>query len=216
LVNQALPQADSLFKAAIKLIQEVPPKVETDGQLKSTEEPLIGAISRFMSLLVAIPGHPEQGPFYLVKGLLKVIGAYPWEAGSTAKVRLHMNALSLLASYQQTRLPYHIKGVDSNDVLYGGDPDYLAELQAIISKILEEILQSLTDMPGKSQSKLALDLFNYTLAFAELNAKSATLAVNLFSLAKKEGEAAYLNQSLSYLKGKESNLARELLKKLQA
>jgi hypothetical protein len=59
-----------------------------------------------------------------------------------------------------------------------------------------------------------LDLFNYTIAFAELNAKSATLAANLYALAKKEGEVVYLVQSLVPLRLKEGNLAKELLKKL--
>jgi hypothetical protein len=66
----------------------------------------------------------------------------------------------------------------------------------------------------KNQARLALDLFNYLLSFAELNTKSATLAVNLFSLAKQNSDQAYLANSIQYLKTKEGNLARELLKKL--
>lgn len=104
LANQALSQADTLFKSAIKLVQEVPAKVgkfskkkkkfskkkplnlwillntiEVESQgMKSTEESLISFLRNFLSSLVVVPGHPEQGPFYLVKGLLKVINDYPW------------------------------------------------------------------------------------------------------------------------------------------
>lgn len=39
---------------------------------------LVNFINSFAGLLVVIPGHPEHGPFYLVKGLIQVISAYPW------------------------------------------------------------------------------------------------------------------------------------------
>ena len=39
LLNTAIAQAESIFKAAITLMQEVPPKVEIEGQgIRSTEE----------------------------------------------------------------------------------------------------------------------------------------------------------------------------------
>jgi hypothetical protein len=78
LMNQAVGQADSLFKSAIKLLQEVPPRLEIDGQSKSSDELMVSTINSYLSLLVAVPGSPEQGPFYLIKGLLKVIKEYPW------------------------------------------------------------------------------------------------------------------------------------------
>jgi hypothetical protein len=73
LANQSLPQADSLFKAAITLVQEIPPYTETieAGGSRSNETWLLNFISYFAAVLVAVPGHPEQGAFYLVKGLIK-------------------------------------------------------------------------------------------------------------------------------------------------
>ena len=52
--------------------------IEVDGQIRVTEEQLVGFICNFASLLIAVPGHPEQGPFYLIKGLLKVVSEYSW------------------------------------------------------------------------------------------------------------------------------------------
>jgi len=220
LKNQSLPQADSLFKAAIKLIQEVPSKIDIDNQPTSSEEPLISYLNSFFSMLVVMPGHPEQGPFYLIKGLLKVISDYPWEVTSTAKCRIFLNMLSLMSTYFQTKIPYRMNGVDSNDILYGGDSGYTNELQAIINKLLELVLDEIAKYSKpetentKLQGKLAIDVFNYIISYSELNAKSATLAFQLYGLASKAENPKLLQSSLLYLKTKEGTLAKELHKKL--
>lgn len=61
-------------------------------------------------------------------------------------------------------------------------------------------------------------MFNYLLSFSQLNPKSATLAVNLMGVVKKNIDAKnpYLVQSLNYVKTKEGPLAAELYKKLVA
>jgi len=154
--------------------------------------------------------------------LLKVIADYPWEVTTTAKGRVYMNILSLLSAYAQTKLPYRVTGVESNDVLYGGDSGYITELQAIIGKVLEMILDEIakfskpeTENP-KSQGKLALDLFNYIISYSELNAKSATLAFQLFGLAAKAENPKLIQSSLHYLRTREGTMAKELYKKLVA
>jgi len=221
--NQAVSQADGLFKSAIKHVQEVPPRIETDGQSKSTDLPLCEILHDFISLMILVPGHPEQGPFYLIKGLLKIIAEYPWEKSSQSKAKLYMAVLSMFSSFGQPKLPYHINGVDCNDVLYGGDLNYANELQSVINKVLDELLEELaklaqpdSEVSPQAQGKLALDLFNHLLSYSVLNAKSATLAVNLYSLAKKnlDGSSPYLANSLASVRTKEGNLAGELYKKL--
>mmetsp|Transcript_29295 Transcript_29295/g.41243 ORF Transcript_29295/g.41243 Transcript_29295/m.41243 type:complete len:982 (+) Transcript_29295:64-3009(+) len=226
LMNQALPQADAMFKSAIKLIQEVPAKIDLDSQGgRSTEPAMVELLSEFSSLLLVVPGDPEQGPFYLVKGLLKAISDYPWSKGTTAKIRIYLSILSLLSAYSQPKFPYHIQSVDSNDKLYSGDPDYAGELQAIINKILDDVLQEISTLTPESgenvgalQSKLTLDVFNHLVSFSQLNPKSATLAVNLWAVVKKNMDMKnpYLVQSLNYVKSKEGPLAAELYKKLMA
>jgi hypothetical protein len=53
------------------------------------------------------------------------------------------------------------------------------------------------------------------LAFAQLNPKSATFAITLFNIAKKQlDNSPYLKNSLAYLKSKDSPLAQELHKRL--
>jgi hypothetical protein len=80
----------------------------------NSEEMLVNFILSFVSLLVVAPGHPEQGPFYLIKGLLQVVNIYPWEDGSTAKARIFMALLDLFSTLSQKDLPYHISGGTRN------------------------------------------------------------------------------------------------------
>jgi len=143
LQNQALPQADGLFRSAIKLIQEVPPRIEIDQQIRSTHDSLVSFLNTFVASLVFIPGHPEHGPFYLVTALIKVISEYGWDTSSSSKISVFFNILSLMSTYKQNKFPYHLANVESNDLLYGGDEKYLNELQTIIDKLVEQILEDL-------------------------------------------------------------------------
>ncbi|KAL6057485.1 Trafficking protein particle complex subunit 6B [Balamuthia mandrillaris] len=194
-MNQALPQADSLLKAAITLIQEVPSSIEDEystTRRKNTDPMLLSVIQHFSAVLVVAPGHPEHGPFYLIKGLVKVVQDREWEATTGYKSYALLALLSMFCAHYQDKLPYHINGLESNDVLYGDDPAARKELEMIIDKLIELILQQLaalkktnTATAKREQVALALALFEHTICLAELNAKSATLAANLFNLAKK-------------------------------
>jgi len=63
--------------------------------------------------LIVLPGHPEHGPFYIVKGLLKVLNDYPFEVGHGGRSMCLLSILPALASLYQTELPYHInKGTE--------------------------------------------------------------------------------------------------------
>jgi hypothetical protein len=57
-------------------VQEVEPVIDTDGQVRSTEDQLIPFLYNFVSVLVIAPWHPEHGAFFLTKGLLRVIKEY--------------------------------------------------------------------------------------------------------------------------------------------
>lgn len=166
-------------------------------------------LANFCSLLILVPGHPEHGPFYLTKGLMKVVKEYPWPEVTVGRAQVYLNLLALFAAQKGT-LPYHIAKLDSNDVFYRGDADYHAELQAVLDKLVEELLLELSKLKeasggsaavGVMQARLALDFFNLTAAFAELNPKSAALAANLLNMAKKAPEIKpYLLQTLNYVR----------------
>ncbi|HEY9818572.1 MAG TPA: hypothetical protein V6D20_22600, partial [Candidatus Obscuribacterales bacterium] len=212
LQNGSLPQAESLLKAAITLVQEVPLEADFDGSGRavSTGAALASYLRSFCGLLIVMPGHPEHGPFYLTKGLIKVVKEYPWPEGSTGRANVFLGMISLFAG-MNGKLPYHIAKLESNDLFYLGDEDYKEELQAIINKLVEEVLEELSKLKemgagsqqvANLQCRVALDFFNHTTAHSELNSKSAKLAVNLFQMSKKSSDSAikaYRTSSVDYL-----------------
>ncbi|EFA82898.1 hypothetical protein PPL_03676 [Heterostelium album PN500] len=227
--NQALSQADSLLKAAITLIQEIPAITEF-RQVKSTEDWTVAYLSEFISLLVVAPGHPEAGPFYLIKALHKVIKDYQWERATTGKARVLIQMMNLCSAWAQNSLPYHIERVESNDELFASDPDFVSELNEFYGLLIKEVLAELNilkdEIDPSTQKKMVfvcLDLISVTLNIAELNSKTASLIFNLYSLAKKSiptssySELTYLKNTLNYIGTlNSSKLAGDLYNKLNS
>jgi len=174
---------------------------------------------------VVVPGHPDLGPFYLIKGLLNAVKDYPWEKGGGTRMRVYMNMMVLFSILAQHKLPYHVgdsvKGasaLDSNDVLYAREESYLTELQALLDKLLDEIL---TELAASKQPTLALELLNSLVFSAQLTPASAALAYDLFSLAHKgcqtKEEKAFLRntlQSISRCAATKGRLYQELSRRL--
>jgi hypothetical protein len=65
-----------------------------------------------------------------------------------------MSVLSLFSAYGQPKFPYHYNNVEANDTLYGGDVDYQNELQALIGKVLEELLEDLAKLKEDSDESV--------------------------------------------------------------
>ena len=128
LQNQCLPQTDTFLKAAISLIPEMPPQedgvVEGRGKVH-TEARLAAYLKSLLSTLVVVPGHPDHGLFYIVKGLLNAIPRYPWQEHTGMLTSVYIDMLGLLACYAQKKFPYSLPQVESNDVLYCGAPGYV-------------------------------------------------------------------------------------------
>ncbi|KAF2072220.1 hypothetical protein CYY_006465 [Polysphondylium violaceum] len=228
LQNQALSQADALLKAAITFVQEIPPILEFK-QVKSTEDWTVSYMSDFISLLVVVPGHPENGPFYLINAVHKVIKDYQWDLGSTGKARILIQIIALLSSWAQPALPYHIDKVESNDQLFTEDPEFVFELNELYNSIIKEILtelNTLKDEPDQSTQKkmvnVCLDLVNKLLEIGELNSKTASLIFNLYNMAKKSIPASshtdltYLKNTLNYISTLDSKMGKDLYSKLSA
>lgn len=196
-VNNLLGQADVLFKIAIETIADVPQLLICEnGTTIQTEKDLLLFIRYLISSMVAVPGHPEHGPFYLFKGLVKVVNDYQWTPGSSARVEIFIDMLRCLSAFFQTELPYHYVGASaSNDELFVGDETYQEDIVTIGNHILGEIMKHMSEL-GKDedasskhkQSLCALDLFSVIAFLAEPSRDMLLLAFNLFNLAKKQQE----------------------------
>jgi len=226
LVNGMIVQAEGFLKAAISLVPEVPPSIEVYKLVLQTEEELVSFLRNFAAFLLLFPGHPEHGPFYLVKGLLNAVQSYePWngEHGSVGKSRVFLGVLSLFCTYAQRSFPYHIARVESNDDLYGGEPAYSRALAPFLDTLVSELLQQLSKigergdlLAKKQQGTLALDLANVLVSSFSMNAASATLVVRLVQLAQKSNavDVAYLNATIRNIQAKRGGLFPDIAAKL--
>uniref|UniRef100_A0A4W4H191 VPS35 endosomal protein-sorting factor-like n=1 Tax=Electrophorus electricus TaxID=8005 RepID=A0A4W4H191_ELEEL len=193
LANQCLSQADAFMKAAVSVLPEVPRTIVVEGKQRSSESFLLEFISSFLSTLLVVPDHPEQGVLYLVRGLLNMVQDYTWEDSSDAKVRVYISALPLLAAMSQESYLYTILNVDSNETLYGGDPKFVAEISRLCETLIGQVLDHLKTLGREEvmhrQGSLAFSLFSCLLAHADLrNNKLNQLAVNLWNLSHKNGQ----------------------------
>uniref|UniRef100_A0A1B6GS92 VPS35 endosomal protein-sorting factor-like n=1 Tax=Cuerna arida TaxID=1464854 RepID=A0A1B6GS92_9HEMI len=193
LSNQCLGQVDACIKDALSLVPEVPTQLEVEGKMRSSEQFLEGYLCQLLSTLLIVPDSPEQGVLYLTRGLLNVLQHYTWDTSSCARARVYLRALDMLSVAAQVCYPYHVRKVDSNDVLYGSDPKFLVEINKTCSVIVEEVLNQLKVLGAadlyKQQAALALDLFTTVMMRGDLSSPGlATLAVNLWNLANKHNQ----------------------------
>eukprot|EP00735_Rhodelphis_limneticus_P012451 TRINITY_DN571_c0_g1::TRINITY_DN571_c0_g1_i1::g.10448::m.10448 TRINITY_DN571_c0_g1::TRINITY_DN571_c0_g1_i1::g.10448 ORF type:complete len:953 (+),score=366.68,sp/Q557H3/U505_DICDI/38.11/0.0,Vps35/PF03635.12/0.067,Vps35/PF03635.12/0.00062,ACDC/PF14733.1/2.3e+03,ACDC/PF14733.1/3,ACDC/PF14733.1/1.2e+04,ACDC/PF14733.1/5.9e+03 TRINITY_DN571_c0_g1_i1:21-2879(+) len=214
LASQCTVQAETFFKEAIVLVQEIPSSLGPDQSVKTMEEPLVSFLRYFASALVVVPGHPQHGACYLVSALITVVNEFPWDESGDGKARVLMAMLQLFSTYTQRSLPYHINRLDSNDTLFAGDSAYHDEVLNLSRGILEEMLNELARLGEvdnvvvkRKQGALALDLFNTLVTVGSLEGTGLKLASNLFGLAKKgSAPAPYLKASHALVQRKAANL----------
>lgn len=161
------------------------------GEGAAREEALVGMLCGAVSFFVAVPGHPEHGPFYLVTGVLNVVQAAAWKLPSS-RPTIYLKLLALFSAYAQRSLPYTVPGVDSNDVLYAAEPEYTEQLGSLAAQLLELLLEQLKLLGDRSeaassraQASFALQLFELVAATTTLDAAAVALAANLHGLAAK-------------------------------
>ena len=225
LKNQSVSQAESLFKAAVAAIDEVPPTIENarDRKSRSSEPELVEFIKHFVALLVAVPGHPELGPFYLLRGLFHVIKEYPFEEGSIARAEAYVSMITLLSTSKKPPFPYHLEGVDGNDVLYAGTVEYEAEVNDFINELIPlvwaeiQVFKKMQKLPGMKikKAKISLDLLNIVLTSTTLTPELAKLVQELHATAAKNKTHSLFNKNtLTWLRTKALTERNNLLAKL--
>lgn len=169
---------------------------------------MLGFVQNFCSSLVIMPGHPEFGPFYLIRGLLNALAKYEWNEKSGIKLNAYLAVIPLLCVYFQRKHPYHVDGIASNDELFGGNAEFMQELQGYILTFVEdsssqllEIMEDTKTLPGVG-GILALDFVNQLLFSFECEASSASFMSRMMKLAIKSSDSMkasdkiYLNNTL--------------------
>jgi hypothetical protein len=131
---------------------------------------------------------------YLLRLLLDVVKDYPFDTSNGSLCVIYCHILDMLSIAAQESYPYHIPNVISNDDLYGMDPKFIGEINALCSQVTDLVLIQLkyfgvTHQP-RLQGTLTLDLFIRIITSASLQSeKTFTLAVNLWNLALKNRQS---------------------------
>ena len=152
----AVPQAEGLAKAAISTLAEA---AEGDAATATDDSPaakgaaatpaaspseLASCAAGLAGLLVAMPGHPHHGPFYLLRGLLSALQRLPWSDTAEGRAQ-HARALSAClrccGALAQSPTPYRAEATDTNDVLYAAEPSYGEELLIIATDVATRALR---------------------------------------------------------------------------
>jgi hypothetical protein len=152
LFNQCIAQADTFFTEAIDAIAKVPAQIVVDRSRRSSEPMLVEITSNIISALVIAPGHPKEGPFFLVKRLMNVLGEYKWQSGNKTKIGLYIKVAQLLCAYSQKQLPYRVQAVESNDTLYAGATKYQQELKSTIKVVMNALVKMLSMLSSDQRS----------------------------------------------------------------
>jgi len=200
--NQMTMQAEAFIKGAMKLIPDLPETFTVGGKSRELVSTLlVEYVGNFCGVLLCIPGHPDHGPFYLVRGLQKSLERWkPWENDNSAdKARVLLKILGLCCAYWQDRFLYRVEGVDSNDLLYGGTKEYRVELIELINDAMNEVMNIIAAMgkdtksiiKQKQYSSLVLQFMEVMITNFELNAQVAS---RTFKCYKFVAENKYTNQ----------------------
>ncbi|KAL3663235.1 hypothetical protein V7S43_011644 [Phytophthora oleae] len=125
---------------------------------------VVRVIAQLMSVLVYAPSLNDDDAFYFVTALRKaVLERMVWTSQSSssnslrleagvARVRVLLMLIQLYALWGQRSLPGRLNGVDSNDVLYGGDDAFFNEVQTRFSSTVAELVREIEALGAETEA----------------------------------------------------------------
>lgn len=129
----------------------------TGGALTpALDEELAQLVRSLAATLVVTPGHPERGALHHMLSLSRAVAAHPWGPTTCwdAKPRALCGVLHALAALRQQKLPYHLPGVESNDVLYAGDEGYALEVDELAAACAAQAIAAVDGGGGQGESAM--------------------------------------------------------------
>ncbi|CAI5733304.1 unnamed protein product [Peronospora destructor] len=161
LVTSCIPQMDAMVKAAIVMLADfdlsaVRPSFSCDtnlGMVTSSAPIHAAAVGLF-----GVVGTSSSSS-YKIDEVMSVVGELLFWSGwhgfrgahllslrleaGVARVRVLLMLAKVYALWAQQSLPGRLDGVDSNDVLYGGDDAFYNEVQVRFSSVVEEVARDI-------------------------------------------------------------------------
>ena len=147
LMNNLISECDSICRGIITGIQreiyEFLDKLEADFVINFSKS--------LLGFLVMVPSNPDD-PFQLIRGFINLFTSESLHKTllvSRVKLSIFLSMSKFVTTQLQTRLPYHVFNVDSNDEIFTGDQRYILEGNEIVETILTEILNEISEFDGK-------------------------------------------------------------------
>jgi predicted RNA-binding protein len=146
-MNNLISECDSICRGIITGIQreifEFLDKLEADF--------IINFSKSLLGFLIMVPSNPDD-PFQLIRGFINLFTSESTPKTllfSRVKLSIFLSMAKFVTTQLQTRLPYHVFNVDSNDDIFTGDQNYIMEGNQIVETILTEILNEISEFDGK-------------------------------------------------------------------
>ena len=149
-----------------------------------------------------VPDNPEHGVLYLVRATLNAINKYPWDKNQPIKTLVLIDAIKMFSTACQEVYPYGYEHLESNDVLYGLDEKFIAEICSMTGTMVNLVLDHVNYFDeiksNEASIKIKIQLFFVIINFGNLEEKPdlKLLAVTLGqmiqsseTIAKKEKDA---------------------------
>ncbi|XP_058210972.1 uncharacterized protein LOC131323282 [Rhododendron vialii] len=160
LLSGLVSHSDGLLDSAIFCLQTMDQM--DDLRLPSDVDWILSFMRKLCSLLVLVPGNPQQGVTYILRSMLAPINSQSWVSSRT-RTRVLCAVLSLAATLSQFELPYHANHelVLGNDRLFYGDPIYSQELLSLSASVLQNLVDNIIQEPSRvARGSMALEACN--------------------------------------------------------
>ena len=183
LMNNLISECDSICRGIITGIQR-----EITEYLDKLEADFIINFSKsLLGFLIMVPSNPDD-PFQLIRGFINLFTAETNNKTllfSRVKLSIFLSMTKFVTTQLQTRLPYHVFNVDSNDEIFTGDQKYLMEGNQIVETILTEILNDISEFDGKitqydfDEFEFLINTCGTCIEIFKYNFQRTTFAVNV-------------------------------------
>ncbi|GMY31180.1 VPS35 endosomal protein sorting factor-like isoform X1 [Fagus crenata] len=176
--------SDGLIDSAMNCLQSLD---LVDGSRTSTDvEGILSAIQKLCSLLVMVPGNPEQGVTYFPNNILSLVSSRSWMT-PRMRTRIFCTILTLTATLSQNKLPYHADHGEilGNDLLFFGDSSYLHELVSLAEFVLQNLVDTIQQETSRAaRGSMALEACNCIASSFMLSNEISQVCSKLIETAK--------------------------------
>ncbi|EAY18986.1 hypothetical protein TVAG_246640 [Trichomonas vaginalis G3] len=128
--------AFSSFEEFTKSVKDVPPTPE-----------LFDVLEHALTLLLVLPAPPGVDPFESVRNLIKAVMNISWK--DEEPIVFALESIIIVGHMLRTEFVLRIPNVDSNDVLFAGNPEYIKRGLSVSNQMLAKFVDMLSNYRKK-------------------------------------------------------------------